>query len=102
MDIAWRSSDSLDLRAYKQYLIGCCSIARDRVPRSGSKSDREDYDSRNRLRKLVKKTLIGTNWRLTTDGISYRLGYLTGRLHAYEQEEDLKKLVMQEQKLKSK
>lgn len=67
-----------------------------------SKSDREDYDSRNTLRKLVKKSLIGTNWRLTTDGISYRLGYLTGRLHAYEQEEDLKKLVMQEQKLKSK
>jgi hypothetical protein len=67
-----------------------------------SKSGREDYDSRNTLRKLVKKALTGTNWRLTTDGISYRLGYLTGRLHAYEQEEDLKKLVMQERKLKSK
>ena len=26
-------------------------------------------------------------------GIAYRLGYLTGRLRAYENEEDLKKLV---------
>ncbi len=67
-----------------------------------SKTDRGDYDSRNTLRKLVVKALNGTNWRLTSDGISYRLGYLTGRLHAYEREEDLKKLVMQEQKLKNK
>lgn len=67
-----------------------------------SKSDRDDYDSRNTLKKLVAKALKGTNWRLTTDGISYRLGYLTGRLHAYEREEDLKKLVMQERKLKDK
>lgn len=67
-----------------------------------SKSDREDYDSRNTLRKLVVKALRGTNWRLMSEGISYRLGYLTGRLHAYEREEDLKKLVMQEQRLKNK
>lgn len=67
-----------------------------------SKTGRDDYDSRNTLRKLVVKALKGTNWRLTTDGISYRLGYLTGRLHAYEREEDLKRLVMQEQKLKNK
>jgi len=54
------------------------------------------------LKKLVVKALKGTNWRLTTDEISYRIGYLTGRLHAYEREEDLKRLVMQEQKLKNK
>src|SRR6266404_52640 len=35
-----------------------------------SKSDRGDYDSRNTLRKLVVRALKGTNWRLTTDGIS--------------------------------
>ncbi len=29
-----------------------------------------------------------TNWRLMSDGISYRLGYLNGRLRAYEGEED--------------
>ena len=58
-----------------------------------SKTEREDYDSRKTLKKLIDKTLANTNWRLMTDGISYRLGYLTGRLRAYEQEEDLLKLV---------
>lgn len=41
----------------------------------------------------MNRTLESTNWRLASDGISYRLGYLNGRLHAYENEEDLKKLV---------
>jgi len=67
-----------------------------------SKSGREDYDSRKTLKKLVDKALIDTNWRLMSDGISYRLGYLNGRIRAYEQEEDIKKLVMQTRKLKSK
>lgn len=59
-----------------------------------SKSDREDYDSRKTLQATIRKALSGTNWRLTSDGISYRLGYLTGRLRAYEEEEELKKLVV--------
>jgi hypothetical protein len=67
-----------------------------------SKSDREDYDSRKTLKKIVDKALIDTNWRLMSDGISYRLGYLNGRIRAYEQEEDIKKLVMQTRKLKPK
>lgn len=58
-----------------------------------TKPDRSDYDSRSVLTRLVTRTLEDTNWRLTSDGISYRLGYLSGRLHAYESEEDLKKLV---------
>jgi hypothetical protein len=63
------------------------------------KSDRADYDSRKMLEKLVKKTLEDTNWRLMSDGVSYRLGYLNGRLRAYEREEDLKTLVMKSKKL---
>jgi hypothetical protein len=34
-----------------------------------------------------------------SDGISYRLGYLNGRVRAYEAEEDLKNLVMKSKKL---
>ena len=41
------------------------------------------------LKKLIKDTLKDTNWRLMSDGIHYRLGYLSGTLKAYEQEEDL-------------
>jgi hypothetical protein len=65
-----------------------------------SKSDREDYDSRKTLKKLVDKVLADTNWRLMSDGISYRLGYLNGKLRAYEREEDLKELVIKSKKLK--
>lgn len=67
-----------------------------------SKSDREDYSSRKTLKKLVDETLIDTNWRLMSDGISYRLGYLNGRLRAYEREEDLKELVIKSGRLKLK
>jgi hypothetical protein len=50
------------------------------------------------LKKLIQKALEDTNWRLMSEGISYRLGYLKGRLRAYESEEDLKKLVLQKAK----
>ncbi len=58
-----------------------------------TKSNREDYDSRKTLKKTVDKALEDTNWRLMSDGISYRLGYLNGRIRAYEREDDLRKLV---------
>lgn len=67
-----------------------------------SKSDRNDYDSKKTLQKLIKKELGDTNWRLMSDGVSYRLGYLSGRLRAYESEEDLKRLFMQNKKLDDK
>lgn len=67
-----------------------------------SKSDREDYDSRKTLKKLVEGALSDTNWRLMSDGISYRLGYLNGRVKAYEGEEAMKELVIKSGKLKPK
>lgn len=54
-----------------------------------TKDDRDEYDSQQILKKLINKLLKGTNWRLMSDGISYRLGILTGRFKAYEREEDL-------------
>lgn len=57
-------------------------------------SKRKEYDSSNDLKKLIKKTLERTNWRLMSDGINYRLGILTGRLKAFENEDDLAKLFM--------
>jgi len=67
-----------------------------------SKSDRNDYESRKTLKKLVDKALMNANWRLTSDGISYRLGYLNGKLRACERDEDLKELVMKRGGLKQK
>ncbi|HWZ23394.1 MAG TPA: hypothetical protein VNW06_12105 [Cytophagaceae bacterium] len=56
-------------------------------------SARKERDSEYKLRKLFKKMLIGTNWRLMSEGVSYRLGYLSGRLKGHEREEDLLEVV---------
>ncbi len=58
-----------------------------------TQGERPDRESTHALMKDIKKTLKNTNWRLMSDGVSYRLGVLTGRLRAYESEEDLLKLV---------
>lgn len=54
-----------------------------------AKAGRAEYDSSNTLKKLLKKNLENTNWRLMSEGLIYRLGYLTGRLKGYEREEDI-------------
>jgi len=55
--------------------------------------ERSEHNSIKDLKKLIETVLEDTNWRLITNGISYRLGYLSGRIRAYEGEEQLKKLV---------
>ncbi|MGB3945576.1 MAG: hypothetical protein WBK76_01935 [Candidatus Saccharimonadales bacterium] len=67
-----------------------------------SMPDRNDRDSRKALAKTVEAALKETNWRLASSGISYRLGYLTGRLRAYEREEDIRQLVIKTRKLSEK
>lgn len=59
-------------------------------------SSRNERESEWQLRKLIKHTLSGSNWRLMSDGVSYRLGCLSGRLKGYEQEEDLVGLIRAE------
>ena len=56
-------------------------------------TNQHEHDSRMKLQKLLKKCLEETNWRLMNEGISYRLGVLSGRLRIYENEDDLVKLV---------
>lgn len=58
-----------------------------------AKSDRVEYDSRHGLRKLIDKILFDTNWRLMSDGIYYRMGFLSGKLKAIENEDDLVELI---------
>lgn len=57
------------------------------------KADRKEYDSKVQLRRLLGKTLADTNWRLIAEGISYKLGILSGGLRGYENEKDLLKLI---------
>lgn len=58
-----------------------------------AKSGRGDYDSRHDLQKLFKEALSPTNWRLMSDGVTYRLGFLQGRLKGVEGEEKFKELL---------
>jgi len=57
------------------------------------KVGRDQNNSVYDLQGLLKKTLEDTNWRLMSDGVNYRLGFLTGRLKGFESEEDILKLV---------
>lgn len=51
--------------------------------------DRKGRASQADLSRLMRKVLMKTNWRLMSDGVSYRMGYLSGRLKGYEREGDL-------------
>ncbi|MDP2709403.1 MAG: hypothetical protein Q8O93_05190 [bacterium] len=62
-----------------------------------NKPGRVEYDSRHGLEKLIKKALEGTNWRLMSDGISYKLGFLNGRLRGVSGEENLKEMITGEE-----
>lgn len=52
-------------------------------------SDRNEQESVKLITASFKEAFFHTNWRLMTEGISYRLGYLTGRLKSYDREEDI-------------
>ena len=58
-----------------------------------SDTARKEYDSANLLKKLLKKALSPTNWRLMSEGVTYRLGFVYGRLKGYEKEEELMEIV---------
>lgn len=66
------------------------------------KPERVEYDSRKELKKVIESALSETNWRLMSDGISYRLGYLSGRVRAYEREDELLGLVNKKHAKKTK
>lgn len=94
--------EALEKGGYREFKLGDPELGQ-QVAISFSclddKPDRKEYDSKKNLQKLVNKALEETNWRLMSDGVDYRLGYLSGRLRAFEKEEDLKKLI--EQRIKS-
>ena len=49
-----------------------------------SQKDRSNYDSQNQLKKAIGSILKNTNWHLMSDGVSYRLGILSGRLRGLD------------------
>ncbi len=58
-----------------------------------TKGGRDKRSSELELQRLFRISLEPTNWRLMSEGLSSRLGVLSGRLKGYEDEEDLVRLV---------
>lgn len=58
-----------------------------------TKNEKKGYNGSRDLKQSIVKVLENTNWRLMSDGISERLGILTGRLKGYKTEKDLMKIV---------
>lgn len=65
-------------------------------------SSRKDRASSSELEKVIETALEDTNWRLLSNSVLYRLGYLQGQLKGYEQEEDMLKLAGQKEEPKPK
>lgn len=54
-----------------------------------NKLERNEHDSRYKLKQIINNVLTDTNWRLMSDGVSYRMGYVSGKIRGYEGEEEL-------------
>lgn len=65
-------------------------------------SERVGRQSVQDLEKIIENSIKDTNWRLINNTVSYRLGYLEGKLKGYEREEDMLKLVGKQENTKPK
>lgn len=54
---------------------------------------RQEYDSRKAFKDALTAALTTTNWNLMSDGVSYKLGILTGRVRGIDDDKELFELV---------
>lgn len=54
-------------------------------------TSRPEKDACKDLESLIAKAFENTNWKLMSEGISYRMGILTGRIRGMEKEKDILK-----------
>jgi len=83
---------------YVKFQFGTPDIGKDLIlpfTAQDANPERKDMSSSHDLQRVIKIAVEDTNWRLMSDGISYRMGILSGRLRAYEREEDLIELAKQ-------
>lgn len=63
---------------------------------------RPELESTYELKRIIKKALTDTNWRLMSEGIAYNLGILSGRLRGYQGEKSIYELARQKYKKQTK
>lgn len=96
MDLQNLLIPTLERERFIRLELGKPVIKRDvQIPFSvqDAKSGRSERESIKDLKKAIEETLDGTNWRLMSSGINYRLGILNGFLRGLETEKDLLALV---------
>jgi len=96
-----RLAKLLNKHGYKDFQLGKPDMDKDIqviFTAIDSKEGRSDDESKNTVWKLINKDLEQTNWRLVRTSLNYRVGYIKGKLRAYEYKPDLEKLI--DQKLK--
>lgn len=57
------------------------------------KKSRKKEQSIKDLRRILTFTLDNLNWRLMSEGVEYRMGYLKGKLKGYENDDELAKFI---------
>lgn len=93
-------SAALKKQGYVRLKLGTPNIGRDVTVDFSIQDEKErgEYESRTLLQKTAAKALRETNWKLMSEGATYRLGVLSGRLKGVECEEELVKLVASRKK----
>lgn len=82
--------------SYENFSLGPPEIRKDLIVEFSvvdTKSGRSESDSRHVLKKILRGALFGTNWKLVSEGVTYRMGFLTARLRCLEREDDLLKQI---------
>ena len=95
---------SLTQQGYKEFQLGQPDMGKQVVVPFNviEGKDRNEDESRFNLYKLMSKQLDDSNWRLVHTSLTYRMGYLTGKLKGYESDEDLRDLLEKRAKKQSK
>lgn len=60
--------------------------------------ERTELDSTYELKRILNKALVDTNWRLMSEGVTYSLGILSGRLRGYQGDKSIYELARQKLK----
>lgn len=64
-------------------------------------TDRNEKESIKQLQKALQVDLFETNWRLVSADLTYRMGYLTGKIKGFEQDDDIMKIAREIHEKKS-
>lgn len=81
---------------YKEFLLGQPDMDKELTvlfTAIDNKDERNADESKRVVWKLLSKDLESTNWRLVRTSLDYRVGYIKGKLRAYEHKFELEKLV---------